>query len=282
MRDKKRSQDSNTSEDWGLIDGMLITKRAMRQQQRSGPCPQHEERESLIWAYADDFLEGIEEDEAWGKISQCRHCLDRLAAIHQALREAEERMEPRAFPDTRRMPEQDTARDSKPVSILRKEWILALFDLRWAWRGIKEKGRVLATTELQLVPLLGEEEKIRRGQLSYTWNDLAVTIATELHFKPQDRMHGIKVSIDLRDQIGQSVSQMQIDFCDIYGVIMETSVTDDAGHVTFSSQEGQRFVREEGPQVDIGFCLELTRSGESASWQTLIGQGSPDMTTRTG
>lgn len=289
MRDEKWSLGFNTPEDRGLIDSVLIMKRAIKQQQEGKPCPLHKEREDLIWAYADGFLEETREDEAWEEIGQCRYCLDRLAAVQRALSEAEERMalepvlepEPVPVPIPEWIGEPEPALESEPISALMKEWILALFNVKWEGGDIRRERRALAVTELQLVPVLGEEKRIRRGQLSRTWNGLQVTIEAEVHLEPQDRTCGIVVSIDLRDQIGEPVSQTHVDFCDIDGEVMETSVTDDEGRVGFSSWEGHRFVRGDGPQVEIGFCLELTRGGESASWQILIGQGSLNMTTTT-
>jgi hypothetical protein len=90
MMDEKWSLEPGTLEDRILIDSLLAVKQARKQQERGASCPLHEGCENLIWAYADGFLEETEEDEAWEEISQCRHCLDRLATVQRSLQAAEE------------------------------------------------------------------------------------------------------------------------------------------------------------------------------------------------
>jgi hypothetical protein len=256
--DEKLRLDANVPEDRILTDNLLTAKRIAKPQKEGEPCPLHAERESLIWAYADGFLEEAEEGEAWEEISQCRQCLDRFATVQRSLREAETWLK--------------TEPVLKPALVPKSKRILRLFNVEWVEETIQRVGQALAVGELQFAPSMGEEEKNWRGQLSYKWGDLQVTIETTLTLEPEDRSHSMKVAIILQDQAKQFISRTQVDFCDIQGVVMETGVTDDKGHVSFSSQEGRRFVGDGEPQAEIGFCLELTKGDERAIWQIVAAQ----------
>lgn len=89
MNDEKWHLNPKTAEDRSLIDSLLAARQVKAPQSAGEPCPWHEERESLIWAYVDDFLTGEGEESAWEEIRQCRFCLERLATVQRSLAEAE-------------------------------------------------------------------------------------------------------------------------------------------------------------------------------------------------
>jgi hypothetical protein len=273
MIDERWRLDSDSPEDRSLIDAFLATRQAERPYKKGAPCPLHEDRESLIWAYADGYLEGAEEDEAWEEISQCRRCLDRLASVQRALHKVEEQMPESVFDLEHAV---ETAPEPWPVSEIR-EWILALFCGRREGPGAHRESHPLAVAILQPELVLGEEGRAWSGELSYGWNDVQVTIKTKVELGRDERPRSVAVLSELRDQSGEPVPRAQIDFCDVYGVLMETGVTDEEGQVSFSSSEGQRFIREDGQATQIGFYVELSRGGQHGSWQILVRQDRLDM-----
>ena len=89
MNDESWYLNPERMEDRSLIDNLLAVKQAEAPESVGSPCPLHADRESLLWAYADDFLTEEEEEAAWEEIRQCRLCLERLAAVQRSLTEAE-------------------------------------------------------------------------------------------------------------------------------------------------------------------------------------------------
>jgi len=259
MNEETRQLNSAYPEDRPLVESLLMAREARQPQDRGAPCPLHLERENLIWAYADGFLEEAEEDQAWEEISQCPHCLHRLAGVQRALREAEAWAPvPRPTP----IPPSDD-----------RILILALFNVVLIGKASQRIEGALTVAKLRRKRLMGKKkEETWESELSQTWADLQVTISIKVQLGLENRPSSMTASVDLRDQIGQPVSQTQVDFCDVRGIVMETGITDHKGHVGFSSQESKRFMMEKETQAEIGFCLGLIRGPERVKWQIVIGQ----------
>lgn len=153
--------------------------------------------------------------------------------------------------------------------------------LEWAKEAINEAAETLAVGELQTVPILGEEQTVWHGQLSYRSKDLHVEIETEMALSSEDQPRSITVSVNLSDLAGQPVDRTSVDFCDARGVAMETGVTDRQGRVSFSSHEGERFTAEGTLDAAVVFFLELILGDEKASWQVAMNQGNVDVTAGT-
>jgi hypothetical protein len=89
MNDDRLYLDAEIVEDRGLMDSLSVVRGISELRGSGEACARHPERESLVWAYADGFLTEAEEAAAWEALSECRYCLDRLAAVQRALGEAE-------------------------------------------------------------------------------------------------------------------------------------------------------------------------------------------------
>jgi hypothetical protein len=257
MNDDKLNLDPETMEDRGLLDSLSAVRGNSELLGRGEACSLHPERDSLIWAYADGFLIDEEEEAAWEEISQCRFCLDRLAVVQRALGEAEVWLIEPVQPD------------HSPTAV--SDRILALFNFEWVGEAIHTVGAALTIAPLQPVLVLGpEDEKPWRGQLEYTWRELHMILEVEIRLEAATRPRSLAVWIKIQDQAAQPVSQMLVDFGDIQGTVMETGTTDIQGRISFSSDQGERFVLESEAQVRIGFCLELTQHDQKARWSILI------------
>lgn len=245
-----------------LIDSLLMAQRLSSTQRQNDPCRLHEERESLIWAYADGFLGEEGEKTAWEEISECRYCLNRLATVQRALYDAE------IWIESKRTSAPEKQKTLKPMRV---------FNFEWVGEAIQKIGEALTVGQLQLVPLMGDVKLTPwKGDLSLEWNELQVTIRTEMGLGSENQVHDIAVSVEIRHQAKPQVEQVLVDFCDVDGKVMETKHTDDKGQTDFSSKEGERFKTSKN---EIGFSLELVRGAKTVSWQIVVEPDMQDMTT---
>lgn len=253
MVDNEWQFDANALEDRALIDGLLPT-RAVRAVAAGGdPCPLHQEREQLIWAFADGALEAAEEDAAWDEIERCPYCLRRLIAAETVLRAAEVRLE-------------TEVEIVEPASEKIWKWIISVFAGARRVPATSEAASPLAVAAFEPTSLMGEPREIRQGRLDYAWNDLHLTVEVKMEIESQQIPVWLTVSVVLVDPAGVPVESKPIDLCDIEGELMETHITDRDGRASFTSREGGRFARGAAPDTEIGFALGLRHQQELGRW----------------
>lgn len=250
-----------------LIDSLLMAQRFSSAQRQNEPCRLHQERDALIWAYADGFLGEEGEEAAWEEISECRSCLNRLATVQRALQGTESWIGARFVQQG--AVEAISVAPSTNQAIT--ERILSVFNFERVGKAIQKIGEALTVGQLQLVPVLGEVKLTPwKGDLSLQWNELHVTIRTEMELDSAMQPHHITLSVEIRDQVAQPVPKVRVSLRSIRGSMIRVGNSDHQGNIYFSSENRDRFIIEDELETKIGFCLELRHEGKKVSWQLLL------------
>lgn len=155
------------------------------------------------------------------------------------------------------------------------EQVLSLFNVTWIRGKMMRSEEAFAHGTLKLASVLGKETKQWVGLSEEMWQQNQVLVSAQMEITKESELH-MKVAITVTSSNTNPVENVKIKFCDVYGVVMETGMTNAKGQIIFTSNEAERFTQYGESALEVGFCLKIGQGREVAGWQILLGSTTDD------